>query len=231
MDDTGEEEVFSSHVGPVITVAEPSKAKPVVSGILWLLIGGNMVCGSAWMGPWTLIQIMQGKSDEWALVGIAAGIFVVGWFFLAIFVRRLRAALWPGKMSFAAGPGGISIEFPESARWSSLLTNYNYASHGIAWEDIRTWYPYVLSVNGIPRESEIVFEGAEGWELRVPTLFFQGSRDAIAGGITYATGRDDLLESYPDAWLSDGSEEDDGEGEPDESDDDDDGTDDAPGDE
>ena len=62
----------------------------------------------------------------------------------------------------------------------------------IAWSEVRRYYPFVRTINGIPSESEIriAFDragGARDCEVGVPTIYFSESRDAIMHKIGEAT--------------------------------------------
>lgn len=69
---------------------------------------------------------------------------------------------------------------------------YRFVVHEMGWKEIRTWYPYVMRVNGIPTDRSLVFEGVEGWKLSVPLLFFNGSQTQIAADLNRSISRTDL---------------------------------------
>jgi len=184
--------VYESDVGPVIRIADVSRIKPFMSSIIWSAIGVALVGGGVSMVWFELARKAKGEAGEEPVLYIGAACVLIGWLFASAIVRRFFGTLNQDRIFFYAGPLGVSVGYPASVKFTSLLLAYNYQSFDIAWEEVKTWYPYVMRVNGIPTESNIVFEG-EDWKVEVPTMFFKGSRDSITEKIAEAYQRTDLL--------------------------------------
>ena len=188
----GEGAVYASDVGPVIAVGRVSLGKVFACSLLWAVPGVTLLAGGASILCFELPRLGTATPVEWPVTGIGAGCILVGWLFTAILLRRIGAGIGSDGIYFRAGPKGVSVRFPAAVRWWPLLLRYHYRAYDIAWDRVRRWYPYVVRINGIPTTSEIVFEGTDGWEVRVPTVFFSGTRKGIAGRIGQAIERTDL---------------------------------------
>jgi hypothetical protein len=170
-------------------VATPASAFALMRGLFSGLLGLAIV-GSGLVLVILPIKSAPSANDPPAAVLIGAGVFVtaIGWLFLSGAVRKLIGAFQSGRY-FRVGPNRIRVRVPGDATWSSLRFGYSMLEIDMSWDDVKSWYPLVHRVNGIPMESEIVFEQVRGGEYRIPTWHFAESRTAIARRISQASGR------------------------------------------
>jgi hypothetical protein len=179
-----------SSIGNLVDVATRGSWKAIILGLIWLLLGS---------APTTLLVIAL-SAINWErsrgineitgmMIPIAAGCALVAWFLLATAVRRFRAAFEPGCY-LRAGPAGLSFRVPGAATLSSLLFGYWIKERHLRWDEVRTWYPYLSTINGIPSESAIVVEPVRGGRITISTMYFSESRRRIGDDITRAMSGD-----------------------------------------
>ena len=187
------ETVWESGVGPVITVAEKSRVKPLLSSVFWSLVGVGMIAGGLSMATFEAPDLWTPNVEpDWFILLLGVGFLLLGWMLATTFVRRL-VAVRDERVYFRAGPGGVSVGVVGWPRLTRLMLSYGVKAYEFSWEQVKTWYPYLMRVNGIPTTSEIQFEGTEGWKIGVDTLYFAGSRESLAASIAEAMERTDLL--------------------------------------
>ena len=121
-------------------------------------------------------------SDVWIPAFVGVPMLLVAWLFLATAVRRLRATR--GSWYLRAGTGGVAYRLPGSARWKSLLFDQGVIEGVLRWDQITRWYPFVITMNGIPTASVIVFQRSAGGSVRADTIYFAESRAQIAENIS-----------------------------------------------
>jgi hypothetical protein len=175
-----------------VDVAGASVFRPVFSGLIQTLFAvALLACG----GVMLYIGLTE---DQTVLLGLGAPFTLVGLLFAAKAVRRFRAA-GDKRIYLRAGPDGVVIGMPSSKISNMVRLGYRFVVHEMKWNEIRTWYPHVIRVNGIPTDRSLVFEGTEGWKLSVPLLFFGGSQRQITDDLQRAINRTDLREATPPA--------------------------------
>lgn len=176
----------SSAVGDVIDVATPASWKAIALGLMWLMEGvlatfaGVLLLCSPWLTPGDFL-------DFW-IIGILPLLFGLGCLGMAI--HRFRAAFQLDRY-FRAGPGGVMIRAPAPGGLSVLLLGLGYRvhEHHLRWDEVKTWYPYLSTINGISSGSDIVIEPISGGRITIPTYLFSESRATIAANITRAMAR------------------------------------------
>jgi hypothetical protein len=176
----------SEAVDGFIDVSTHGSSKCVAIGIIWLIfaLGGGAVL---WAAVSAIIwEHERGLKDVTGImIGMGAGSALVTWLLLALAVRRFRAAV-QHDCFLRSGPAGVWFRIPGSLKWSTLLFGYRMMQCYLPWEEVTKWYPYLRTINGIPSESEIVFETIRG-TYRIPTMYFLESRQEIANAIGRAT--------------------------------------------
>jgi hypothetical protein len=173
----------SSSIGKPVDVATRGSMKASLIGLMWLLVGGV----PATLVVVSLIAIVSKNSGDVNQMGVmlplAGGFALAAWFTLATAFRRFRAAFEPGCY-FRASPMGVSFRVPGSATLPSLLFSYRIKECEARWDEVRTWYPYVHTHNGIPTESAIVVDTVRGEKIKIHTMYFTESRQRIAENIS-----------------------------------------------
>jgi hypothetical protein len=176
---------FQSSIGSVVDVATPSTRKLRALGLLWTLIA---------LFPLVIINylifqfltspdpILSTKPTY--LVG-AALMPLIGWFALGSAIQRFHAASTEGRY-FRSGPGGISVCLPDDYAKGTFLFSFRTCKLDLQWDQIKTWYPFVQSINGIPTERAIVFETLNGEKIKLKTYHFAEKQKQIAANITRA---------------------------------------------
>jgi hypothetical protein len=56
----------------------------------------------------------------------------------------------------------------------------------LPWDQIKTWYPFVQSMNRIPTERAMIFETLEGRKLKIKTYHFAERQKQITANLTSA---------------------------------------------
>src|SRR5882724_13171641 len=167
-----------SSVGSVVDVATPSKRKLRALGWLWCLTALfplviiNYLFVDAVTSPDPILRM-----HPVPLLG-AALMPVIGWFALGSAIQRFHAASLEGRY-FRSGPGGVSVSLPEDNLKGTLLFSFRLCTFDLSWDQIRTWYPYVQSVNGIPTERSIVFETLKGEKTKIKAYHFAEKQKQI----------------------------------------------------
>jgi hypothetical protein len=168
-------------------VAAPTNVKLVLSGV-W-----NALLSLPFLGTGGIVVYMalfghtKDFSPAMALVGLLPA--ALGWSSLSTAVRRLRAV--GERRYFRAGPDGIAFRVPGGGTARTLWFGYEMIELHLTWKMIKSYYPYVMRVNGIPTQSEIRIEyhtaGGKGGVVCIPTVYFSGSRGDIAAAIRSST--------------------------------------------
>jgi hypothetical protein len=178
----------SAVTGAVLQVAGASKIKPVLSGLLYL-IGAVLLlpCGG-------IVAYISLTEDKLPMLGVAIPFILLGLIWITTAVRRFRAA-GDKRIYLRAGPDGLIVGMPVTNTIKNIgRLVYPFVFHEMTWQEIRTWYPYVIRFNGVATSSLLVFEGTQGWRLSVPLLYLSGSQKQIIDDINLAIGRIDLRE-------------------------------------
>jgi hypothetical protein len=165
-----------------IDVATHGSAKTVAIGIIWLIPALGLGAVS-WAAVSAIIwEHERGLNDVTGImIGMGAGSALLAWLLLATAVRRFRAGV-QHDCFLRSGPAGVWFRIPGSLKWSALLFRYRMLQCYLPWEEMTKWYPYLRTINGIPSESEIVFETVRG-TYRIATMYFRQSRQEIANAI------------------------------------------------
>ena len=176
----------SFSIGNPVDVATRGSWKASLLGSMWLLVGsvpaimvGAAISAIVWERSRDINQISG------LMAAIAAGCALAAWFTLATAVRRFRAAFEP-DCYLRASPLGLSFRIPGSPTLPSLLFGYRIKEYQARWEEVKTWYPYVHTHNGIPTESAIVVDTVRGGRIKIHTMYFSESRQRIAENISQA---------------------------------------------
>ena len=173
---------FQSTVGCVVDIATPSKRKLRALGFLWVVIA---------LLPIAVINylVIQALTSSDPLVTSKPITFmgsllmpVMAWFALGNAVQRFRAAT--EERYFRSGPGGISVCVTDDYDGGTFLFSLKNLKFDLPWERIKTWYPFVESMNGIPTERALVFETLENEKIKVKTYHFAESQKQIVASIT-----------------------------------------------
>jgi hypothetical protein len=97
-------------------------------------------------------------------------------------MQRFRAASTEGRY-FRSGPGGISICIPDDYASSTFFYSLKVLKFDLPWEQVKNWYPYVQTMNGIPTERSIVFHTFKGEKFGIKTYHFAEKQKEIAENI------------------------------------------------
>ena len=193
--------VYSSPIGQVIDVATPGTRKLKALGFLWTLIT---------LFPFLIINylIIQALTSDDAILTSGKVLYLLGsalmpfmaWFALGNAVQRFHAAS-TGERYLRVGPGGVSIRLTDDSASATFRFSLKTLKLDLPWDQVKTWYPYVESINGIPTERSIVFETVKGEKLKVKTFHFEEKQKAIAKSIDRARSLhlkvEDHIEEYP----------------------------------
>ena len=174
---------FQSPVGCVVDIATPSKGKLRALGFLWVLIA---------LFPLAVINylIINFLTSSNPLVTSKPISFfgsllmpVMAWYALGCAVQRFRAASTEGRY-FRSGPGGISVNLTDDYASSTFLFSLKSLKFELPWEQIKTWYPFVQTMNGFPTERAIVFETLKNEKIKIKTYHFAEKQQQIVARIT-----------------------------------------------
>lgn len=174
-----------STIGEVVAVATPSSRKLRVLGVVWTALG---------VATFALINylIFQWLFDPDPILTTRHPVALIGallvplicWYALGSAVERFHAASSTDRY-FRAGPTGVSVSVPDDQS-NTFLFSFRTLTFDLRWEQIRTWYPYVQSMNGIPTERSVIFETLDGKKLKIKTYNFAESEKQIAANIAHA---------------------------------------------
>jgi len=64
-----------------------------------------------------------------------------------------------------------------AARFNFSLKSLKFE---LPWEQIKTWYPFVQTMNGFPTERAIIFETLKNEKIRIKTYHFADRSDGVA---------------------------------------------------
>lgn len=173
---------FQSTVGPVVDIATPSTGKLRALGFLW----GAIALFPIAVINYSIIQALTtsdllGKRPVY-LVGLLL-MPVLAWYALGSAVQRFRAASTENRY-FRSGPGGISICLPDDYASSTFRFSLEILEFDLPWDQIKTWYPFVQSTNGIPTDRSIVFETVNNQKFSIKTYHFAEAQKEIAANIS-----------------------------------------------
>ena len=177
---------FSSSVGNVVDVATPATRKLRLLGFVWVLVTLFVLVLINYIIFDTLTsdEPIMSLSHPAHLLG-AALMPALGWFALGSALHRFHAAATKERY-FRAGPGGISVSLPDDSLSATFRFSFKTISFDLPWEQIKTWYPFVQSMNGIPTERSIVFETLQVQKVKIKTFHFAEKQKEIAEGIRRA---------------------------------------------
>ena len=177
---------YSSSVGSVVNVATPATRKLRALGVVWSLIT---------LFPIVVINylVFDALSSDESLLRSGNLVHLLGsalmpfmaWFALGSALQRFHAASI-NERYLRAGPGGVSICLPDDTGSATFRFSLRTVSFDLPWDQIKTWYPYVESMNGIPTERSIVFETVKGEKFKIKTYHFEQKQKAIAESIERA---------------------------------------------
>src|SRR5216110_1215377 len=145
-----------SSVGEVIDVATPSSRKLQALGMLWTFIALVTFVFINYL----IIESLGGddpilsRKHPISFVGAPLFIFIC-WYALGSAVQRLHAAS-SAERYFRAGPGGVSVCVPDD-QGNTFRFSFRTIRFDLPWDQIKTWYPFVQSINGIPTERAMIF--------------------------------------------------------------------------
>ena len=174
---------FQSSVGSVVDIATPSKGKLRALGFLWVLIA---------LFPIAIINyvIIQALTSSSPMITRSTTTFlgsllmpVLAWFSLGSAVQRFRAAATDGRY-FRSGPGGVSVCLTDDYTSSTFLFSLKSLKFDLPWDQVKTWYPFVQSMNGFPTERAIVFETLRNEKIKIKTYHFAEKQQQIVASIT-----------------------------------------------
>ena len=174
---------FQSHVGCVVDIATPSKRKLRALGIFWSLIA---------LLPLVLLNYVifdALSSDDPILTGHRLAFLglllmpMIFWFALGSAVQRFRAASTEGRY-FRSGPGGISVCLPDDSARGTWRFSLNNLKFDVAWDHVKTWYPFKDTINGIVTERAIIFETIHDEKIKIKTFHFAEKQEQIVTSIT-----------------------------------------------
>lgn len=174
---------FQSPVGCVVDIATPSKRKLRALGFLWLLIALFPIA----IINYVLIQLLTSANPivTRSLTSFLGSLLmpVLAWYSLGSAVQRFRAAATENRY-FRSGPGGISVSLPDDYTSSTFLFSLRSLKFELPWDQIKTWYPFVESMNGFPTERAIVFETLKNEKIKIKTYHFAEKQQQIVASIT-----------------------------------------------
>jgi hypothetical protein len=165
---------------PLIVIAETGKVKLILCAIPWAMLGLPLLVFGAWMA---VSEALHTHNHVTVLVG--CGCAAAGWMLAGLMVCRLRAA-FDKRIRFLAGPGGIQVAFPGAPRATRLFMAYQIRNYEIRADQLQSWHPYVMKVNGVPMTSAIIFKGKEKWQIWIHTRFFNASRVSLVCSLSAA---------------------------------------------
>jgi hypothetical protein len=172
---------FQSTVGSVIDVATPSTGKLRALGFLWAIIALFPLA----IINYVIIEALT-SSDPIVIrpVYLAGSLLmpVLAWYALGSAVQRFRAASTEDRY-FRSGPGGISICLPDDYASSTFRFSLAILKFDLPWDQIKTWYPFVQTMNGIPTDRSIVFETVKNQKFSIRTYHFAEKQKEIAANI------------------------------------------------
>ena len=166
-------------------VATLTTWKAALSGIFQLIVGAALL----WFSVTSLGYAVGGYRIDWWFTFLSLSLLLMGWFFFATGVRRVREA-FDKSFYVRAGPEGLSFRIPEGT-WSSLLLGYRIIEEALPWAMVSRYYPYSASMNGVPMASEVRVETLTKGRFSIPSLYIVGSRDQMADKLRAAAGGKD----------------------------------------
>lgn len=174
---------FESPVGCVVDIATPSKGKLRALGFLWALIALFPLAVINYL----IIDVLTSShplltSKPTSFLG-ALLMPVMAWYALGSAVQRFRAASTEGRY-FRSGPGGIAVYVTDDYASSTFQFSLKSLKFELPWDQIKTWYPFVQSMNGVPTERAIVFETLKNEKIRIKTYHFAEKQQQIVARIT-----------------------------------------------
>lgn len=175
--------VTSEKLGPLAPVAGASTFKPIFYGLTHLLYAAMF---GAPGGVLVYIALTEGNEDRWTLLGIGAVFSLLGLLTLFASLRRF-GVVGHQQVRIDAGPGGIRLVVPESPGIGGFFRlTFALKTYELTWGEVAKWYPYLRTVNGIPTESALIFEGQSGWRVNANTMFYGASRGTLVARIEAA---------------------------------------------
>jgi hypothetical protein len=178
--------LHDSTVGNVIDVATPATGKLKALGLIWGLcaLGPIVVLNYLVINALTSDSPMLSAQHPLEIAGAALMPFVA-WFALGSAIQRFSASS-SEERHFRSGPGGISVCLPNDGAKATFCFSLKTWKFDLRWDQIKTWYPYVHSINGVPTERSIIFETIKGEKISIKTYHFAEKQKQIANNIAKA---------------------------------------------
>jgi len=183
----GDHTFYLASVGHVVDVATPTAGKPRALGFFWALMGLFPLV----IINYLIVAVLTGETlignSRHSLVGLGglALVPLFGWYAFGCAIQRFHAASQQRRY-FRAGPGGIAVCVPDDSLKTTFLFSFKAWEFDVPWDQVRTWYPFIRSVNGISTERSIVFETLDGKKISVKTYNFKETHKQIAENIRQA---------------------------------------------
>lgn len=184
-----------SSVGEVVDVATPSSKKLRALGLLWTLIALSTFV----LINYLIIQALGGDDPILSTThpaSLVASLLIplVCWYALGAAIQRFHAASFEDRY-FRSGPGGVSVRLPDD-QGNTFLFSFRTIEFDLPWGQIKTWYPFVQTMNGIPTERAMIFETVAGRKFKIKNYHFTESQKQITANITRAKSMS-MLASAP----------------------------------
>jgi hypothetical protein len=173
---------FQSKVGCVVDVATPATGKLRALGFLWTVVALFPLA----IINYSIIEFFTSPDPIVIRPVYVLGLLlmpVLTWYALGSAVQRFRGASTEDRY-FRSGPGGISICLPDDYASSTLRFSLETLEFDLPWDQIKTWYPYVQSMNGVPTDRSIVFETLNNKKFSIKTYHFAEKQKEIAANIS-----------------------------------------------
>ena len=147
-------------------VASRCHWKGLADGVIGVLLGLAALAAAFVAVPMFIIE----EKASWGLMVMGVMPLGIGWGMFSGGVRTLRQN-FSGDWLVAAGREGIALRVPGPSRAGSLWLTYSVHDVVLPWADIRSFYPHVFKVNGIPMSRQLYIETADG-RYEVPGFLF-----------------------------------------------------------
>ena len=177
---------LSSSVGSVVDVATPSTRKLRLLGFVWALttLFPLAIINYAIFDAITSDDGLLSTGHPLHLIGLALMPFLT-WFSLGSAIQRFQAASNEERY-FRVGPGGVSVSLPDDGAGATFSFSSRSVNFDLPWDQVKTWYPYIQSMNFITTERSIVFETLKGEKVKIKTYHFAEKQKEIAERIDRA---------------------------------------------
>ena len=186
MDTTEQPKIYKSSIGNTVDIASPTSKKLQRLGLWWTIITILPILAINYIiyDLFTSETPILGSGDIIVIFGLLLMPLLV-WFCLGNAVQRFAASS-SEKRYFRAGAGGISVCIPDNTFAATMLFRVKTFEFDLAWDKIKTWYPYTQSINGIPVERSIAFETLDGKKFHIKVYNFAEKQEQIAHNLVKA---------------------------------------------